>query len=1006
MSLEETKIIYPPLTVGGSHFFLIPKSAPQYQEEWTTKLRSSQDEISATQLDNTKIDFLTSVLHNTKITYAASRQNLKTSTEGFFSFVFQNKAKNKDCPALLLINLADPQWVSVDCSAKIAKSVVCSIISNQTIQDTHNHLNVTKRSFPSAQFCSSGLMLKAGDECFSFQWMTANKASQLVCFKNTAIFENILVAVSAKRTPAIFCSETHLVEPHRYKSHMKFEEKQIENPNQRAFCIRQHDLKVITSQGNLFRCQDGTLISPQHICDGNVDCSSDETQCNCSQSDFSSANATCKYLLLENGKVGCSPLFDSTKNECHPHLIRITGTKETPTDVEERVNNFSCHSENKIIPFDLKDDLVVDCLPDGEDEPLLQSIRQTKAYLHCTQKSQIPCREGHPKCYDITEICSYSLSNHGYLKPCRTGDHLQECEEFHCNTMFACPKSYCIPWKYLCDGKWDCLKGFDESQLCGQNNQQCPNLFKCKETNVCIHLIEVCNDIIDCFLGDDESLCSLTNAFCPQNCKCLTFAAFCQDINILPSMSFTFYKFIMLDSSVVCSNVDLLSDSTWSFKITHSNISSVCDLMSEGSKLQFVNIAHNRIVSLSTGCFKKTKLLAFIAVDFNCLTSLQVGLLNKLDRLQFLNISSNPIQELVSETFSDLSGMKAIFLLNMTINEADGAVFAGLNVTLLQVSDFALCCLAESSSVCTVAAPWYFSCDDMLPSSLLKGTFWTISFAIMCLNVVATALQEKQGTDEKKRSRPSRYITLSVIASDLIFVVAVLIACVADHTFQGVFFIKGLKWHKSFFCWCVYFLFLFFAFLSPSVLCILSFSRLQIVKRPFDTKFKEAHFVFKLLTVVFLVILCLVSLFTLTVWLLDTLSLNKVKRRFLCSPFVDLSHTLVVPMILTFLKVFWEVASLVCIFTSYFNFFQSISKSQDKMKASTSKAASNVPFYIQIIPTTVSSTLGWIPSAVVFILCLFLKRYSLNVLFWTTIVIVPLNSLVNPIVFITGALRK
>ena len=28
--------------------------------------------------------------------------------------------------------------------------------------------------------------------------------------------------------------------------------------------------------------------------------------------------------------------------------------------------------------------------------------------------------------------------------------------------MFKCPGYHCIPWSYVCDGKWDCPHGYDE----------------------------------------------------------------------------------------------------------------------------------------------------------------------------------------------------------------------------------------------------------------------------------------------------------------------------------------------------------------------------------------------------------------------------------------------------------------------------------------------------------------------------------------------------------------
>ena len=33
-----------------------------------------------------------------------------------------------------------------------------------------------------------------------------------------------------------------------------------------------------------------------------------------------------------------------------------------------------------------------------------------------------------------------------------------------CNMRFKCELAYCIPWNYVCNGRWDCPNGEDENQ--------------------------------------------------------------------------------------------------------------------------------------------------------------------------------------------------------------------------------------------------------------------------------------------------------------------------------------------------------------------------------------------------------------------------------------------------------------------------------------------------------------------------------------------------------------
>ena len=111
--------------------------------------------------------------------------------------------------------------------------------------------------------------------------------------------------------------------------------------------------------------------------------------------------------------------------------------------------------------------------------------------------------------------------------PCRTGEHLSQCENFECNQNFKCPGHYCIPHGYVCDGKWDCPTGADESKTaeCGIK-RSCNSLFKCRSSQICAHLGDVCDGEKDCLLEDDELMCDIKDT-CPKSCDCLLCALSC-----------------------------------------------------------------------------------------------------------------------------------------------------------------------------------------------------------------------------------------------------------------------------------------------------------------------------------------------------------------------------------------------------------------------------------------------------------------------------------------------
>ena len=171
---------------------------------------------------------------------------------------------------------------------------------------------------------------------------------------------------------------------------------------------------------------------------------------------------------------------------------------------------FTCNDSSKIDTI-LLDDLVADC-EGAEDEATLLALLTFTESFKSAHEQELPCRKGHTKCFNITDICSYELNKFHILIPCRNGGHLENCRDFECNAKYKCRSSYCIPWIYVCNGVWDCPEGDDEQYklICDGNYQSCKDMCKYKNTkHTCIHLGNVCDGQSDCPYEDDDNLCEL-----------------------------------------------------------------------------------------------------------------------------------------------------------------------------------------------------------------------------------------------------------------------------------------------------------------------------------------------------------------------------------------------------------------------------------------------------------------------------------------------------------------
>ena len=149
---------------------------------------------------------------------------------------------------------------------------------------------------------------------------------------------------------------------------------------------------------------------------------------------------------------------------------------------------------------------------------------------------------------------------------------------FECNAHFKCPGYYCIPWGYTCDGKWDCPDGYDESSslVCGID-RLCMNMFKCKDSQMYLHLKDVCDGYRDCPLEDDEVLCELHGPYCLRECICFHFAITCINLTYsvekLPYLPYVDYYITLGNQSIL---TVLQNNFPIIINITHNSAEDIC----------------------------------------------------------------------------------------------------------------------------------------------------------------------------------------------------------------------------------------------------------------------------------------------------------------------------------------------------------------------------------------------------------------------------------------------
>ena len=611
--------------------------------------------------------------------------------------------------------------------------------------------------------------------------------------------------------------------------------------------------------------------------------------------------------------------------------------------------------------------------------------------------------------YEISDICSYRVNKQGQIFPCNEGEHLQNCEKFECNMMFKCPNFYCIPWEYICDGKWDCPGGYDESAKHQCRNRTCTNMFKCKMSSTCIHLGDVCNGFVDCPYGDDEYSCLLKCATCPAVCQCLGFVINCYNTNIsvftLPTcFPYIFVKIVncrLFSESKLqmpFQNVTLLS-------ITNTNLQYICQLVSLMKYVLVLDAGKNDINQIHSHCFENKVALRVVKLNSNKLQHIQKFAFHKLISLLYIDLSNNMLT-LIPEYFIALSDSLSFISIkdNPLDAELNKATIIKLNMNFFLTSHFSLCCFASKNVKCSFKKPWYVSCSQLLLTWPTKFTFYCITLAILVTNIFSIYLvvKDKKGRHNKSDTTGVFNTIATVIGIvDITGSVPLFILWLSDLFFKSSFVLQRNQWQCSLLCFISGGINIHFVMASTFLHVLLSLTRYMVVKHPFDTKFKKSEFSVKLITIGYLSSLFLATLITILFWVIY----GKMSTVY-CSSFLDPSRTFIMTETLTFVIICIHFLAFLLNLAVHIKLVVTVTRSEGVHSTTNCKRSHNKPLIIQIICITCSHMLCWISDMIIYLIIYFMKNYSMEMILHKLACISPLNSILIPIILGVNRLKS
>ena len=278
----------------------------------------------------------------------------------------------------------------------------------------------------------------------------------------------------------------------------------------------------------------------------------------------------------------------------------------------------------------------------------------------------------------------------------------------------------------------------------------------------------------------------------------------------------------------------------------------------------------------------------------------------------------------------------------------------------------------------------------------MKAMYIGMSLLTICLNILSMLMHISKL--QKRMGQNFQIIVVALNFSDNLCAIYLTIIWVSDMLFKDMYLINEILWKSHPLCFIGLSTVLWFTISNQIIMLYFSFMRLVAIMHPLKIREKQSQETIYQVS--------LIHMFSFSISLVLTLVFRFIEMQLptsLCLPFIDPSGLSTLSKVISWLVIISQSVCSVLIAGMHMLLVNKVKSSKESVGKGKTNSIKTI--MSQLLLTSTSNIMCWFPTNAIYLSAMYLSTYPIDLVIWATVIVMPINSVINPCVFVVTNLR-